>query len=74
MSRYGISVCLSARRETHNFVSQSQNSEYRVEALRFVLVGLFNLRMCHWNSHTVFANEALCTKVSIVCSVFAFII
>lgn len=65
-----VPLCLSTRRETHNFVSKHHNSEHRVEAVRFVLVGLFNLRMCHWNSGTVFANEALCTKVCIVCSVF----
>ena len=70
MSHRGISLCLSQRRETHNFVSQHHNSEYRVGSLRFVLVGLFNLRMCHRNSGTVFANEALCTKVCIVCSIF----
>jgi len=65
-----LSLSFSARIESHNFVSQHHNSEYRVEALCFVFVHLFNLRMCHWNSGTVFANEALCTKVYVVCSVF----
>lgn len=54
-------------RKGHKFISQHHKSEYHVQVLRYDLLGLFNVRMCHWNSGTEFNNEALYTKVCTFC-------